>query len=330
MKKSMIYLAAGLLCVSKGVSASEGLIEVAPVGGNDFLAGVLPQTGWYGGAAFVAIPGKDYYDSNGDKVPLEFDYEPYFLGIGAMYVYPGEVAGGRLASSVQLSAVKSRATLAGNEVTANGLADAYVDVLMWSRSFGAPAVSGNPKTMMQSNPNNISPWQLLPQGLSVLGGLAMKVPIGKYDSDKPLNPGTNVWVVSPNVGVTYLSEPHLFDAPFELSTRVYYSIPRRNSDNDYRTGRMLTGDWAISQYIGPAQVGLQGSFVKQLTDDDPGPDYMAPVINGNRAEFASAGPIVGVMLPGGWSVKLKAGFQFHREGGVKTDLYALSISRPLF
>jgi len=272
--------------------AGETVITVTPAGGNDVGAALLPPPGLYGALAFVPAFGSGLRDPNGKEVKGVDASQQAFTWAGVVqYVYPFEVFGGRVSTLLQVPFSRAHVKIdpVFNE-SATGFGDLYVDAVNWSRHIGA-----SPK------PTDNPPWSFMPLGFTVSAGLAIKVPTGHYDSDRQINEGYNLWIFSPNVGLTYLSPPNSFlgSGPWEISARAYYSILLRNSKTHYRGGQAFNIDWAVAKYVLPKlEIGISGIYQQQTTADDR-PDGYPPAVNGNRFGTARIGPVVAYRLPDG-------------------------------
>lgn len=76
----------------------------------------------------------------------------------------------------------------------------------------------------------------------------------------------------------------------DASTKLTYSINRKNDATDYRSGHYLQADWNLGWRIAPTwQIGLQGYLIRQTTDDTLGG---ATVGDGFRTRVFAAGPAV--------------------------------------
>jgi hypothetical protein len=107
------------------------------------------------------------------------------------------------------------------------------------------------------------------------------------------------------VAVTYTTPPLLAEGT-EFSAKFFWNNYVRNSTTGYRTGDLLNLDFAISEHIGPLQIGVTGYYFKQVEGDDV--DGVAIPPDGRKAEQLLLGGIVAYDFPEqNASVKLKAG-----------------------
>jgi anthranilate 1,2-dioxygenase (deaminating, decarboxylating) large subunit len=88
-------------------------------------------------------------------------------------------------------------------------------------------------------------------------------PTGKYDVNKALNPGSNVYAFDPYWAATWFIGPRL-----TASCRLHYLWSSENSDNDIQAGQAFHANFAASYEVVPKmlRVGVNGYWLKQLTD----------------------------------------------------------------
>ena len=129
---------------------------------------------------------------------------------------------------------------------ASSVGDPYVEV-DWARFFGRVRAS-----------SDSGAYPIL-EGLSVLVGFGVVIPVGSFDSRSPLaqalSLGTNIWDFAPTVALTYTTRPILADGT-ELSAKFYWNTYLNNSTTDYSTGDLLDIDFALTEHIGRFQVGI--------------------------------------------------------------------------
>lgn len=320
-------IAVGLIAgFSKPSSAGESVISAAPAGGNDLSAALLPPPGVYGGVALVPAFGEGFYDAYGNHVgSVSAKMEAYTAAAGIQYVYPFEVFGGRIASGVQGSVTRAMVKFEpGFNQGDTGIGDLSMDVFNWSRYLGR----------QHTDQSGTSPWSMMPLGLTVSTGLALKAPSGHYTPTQQVNTGANLWIIAPNVGFTYLTQPVAFlgDGPIEISARAYYSFPMTNSATNYRTGHVFSMDWAVAKYISPRlEIGITGTYQQQLTADDRPASY-GPMQNGNRYGNAALGPVISYVLPNDWGM-IKAKYlapQFYVRNGIKSQMLVVVWGKKFY
>ncbi len=313
------------------VLAGETVITATPAGGNDLGAALLPPPGLYGALSLVPASGRSLFDVHGDRVhSVNARLEVYSVAATLQYVYPDEIFGGHVSSLIQGAYSHAWVKLdPAYNSDSSGIQDMYVDVFNWSKNVshaGANPPEGNPALP------SAGPYGWMPLGLNISAGLAMKLPVGHYDKDEPVNTGANLWIISPNVGMTWLSTPDHGGTlgPWDASFRAYYSFPLKNQDTDYTTGQVLSVDWGVGRYLRPdLEVGIAGVFQQQITNDHPPSDYTGSLENGNKYANASAGPVVSYTLPNNMgSLKWKwLAPQFWVKDGIRNQLMILTYAR---
>ena len=285
-KSSELILGSGvgavlLTVLSAGAQAAEGIRPAGPIGGTDIKQALLPPPGLYGVGVgiYMDLPAR-FSTPNRE---LDSSGSTGAAGVGLLYVYDGEVLGGSLASSVSASYERTCFGLnPGPETCSSGFADVYSDVLMWSRFF--------PSADFASQLSGSTP---IPYGLTVLVGLGVNFSTGTYDSERPVNIGSNVFDIAPNFALTYTTKSIFGDAPgqaTEFSARLFLNNYTKNSDTDYQTGRLANVDFAITQRVNQWQFGLAGAAYAQFEDDEIGGRKHPN--DGNRMLGLSVGPIV--------------------------------------
>jgi hypothetical protein len=250
----------------------------------------------------------------------------YVGALGLLYVYPWQVFGGSISTSLQLSYwslfIGPNAPPAhyGHAI---GLGDVYSDAFYWSKNIGLfGATPGESKH--------------IPYGLTVAGGFAFKAPTGEYDANAPFSVGSNLWILTPNVALTYNTGPSwsLGDST-QLSARLFNSFPLRNSATRYQSGNVVDVDWSISQIFGAWQVGVAGYYAYQYTNDVgtnlvsglkcPGP----ACIDGNRNGQAAIGPVLQYDFPNGVVVKAKYSANYWSKNIDTTHYFTLQIGMKI-
>jgi len=299
------------------VRAAENIKPAGPIGGTDIRQALLPPPGLYGVGVGVGLSlptwwGSDRnYDAHGGS---------WVFGGGFMAVYPVQVLGGSLGSTLFLSAQKTCFGLKGMSKTrSEGFGDIYSDILMWSRFFPSGAPKGQEKSF-------------IPYGLAVLVGLGMNFPTGEYDSSQGVNVGANFYDIAPNLALTYtlpsLLGRFLGDAT-ELSARMFFNTYTKNPKTDYQTGELVNVDFAVTQRIAQWQLGLNGTGFMQIASDK----NSEGTVPDSRGKSFSLGPIVSYdFFLGGrpWNVSVKGLLGVTGENTAKANGAVLRIGTQIF
>ncbi|MFM0047789.1 SphA family protein [Paraburkholderia sediminicola] len=276
--------------------ASEGAYYGGPVGGTDLGNAYLPaRTGFYGGIVAGAGHDSTAYGNDGHALTnvKVSDTNVYEVGFGLLYVYPFKLFGGTLASSVQIPLKYGHIDLSNDSTYIGGFSDTYSDLLVWSKYIGS--IDQNPEA---------SPLPLLPYGLTVKLAYSMIFPTGKYNATQIASPGHNDFFYIPNFAFTYLTRPNFLGDGFEISAHVFLDFASRNHQTNYSTGPVGDIDFALTERMGPWQVGLAGYYAKQWEDDVQNGQIVGG--NGKKLEALGMGPVVAYTIPA-WktAVKLK-------------------------
>lgn len=291
--------------------AVEGPSAAGPIGGTDIRSGMLPPPGWYGGAATVAAGTTKFVDGDGNTPNFLRDAHltKQIGGVFLLYVPKVDVLGGSVGFSGVLLGINQCGHLfpgQGNRCTTD-FGDPYVEA-DWSRSFVTPRASKYPNA-----------FHIL-EGLSILLGFGVVLPLGGYDASDPLeqalSSGTNIWDFAPTAAFTYTTPPLLAEGT-EFSAKVYWNNYLTNDDTDYRSGDLVNIDFAVTEHIGPIQIGITGFYAKQIEDDARNGGSIAP--DGSRGELLQVGGIINYDMPADRaSLKVKALKSFEAENTVES------------
>lgn len=299
MRRRRFALGLSFCLLTGPASAVEAPTVAGPIGGTDARSAMLPPPGLYGGLAAYHAQTLDFVDKNGDTVPGLADAEltktigaPFFI-----YVPPVTVLGGSIGiwGYVPVVNVCGHLFPGTTDQCDPGVGDPYLE-FNWSRSFSRPRASAYANA-----------YPIL-EGFTVLAGVGLVIPAGEYTAADPLSqaisPGSNIWDFAPTAGFTYTTAPIIAEGT-EFSVRVYANHYFENPETNYLTGDILNVDFAITEHIGPLQIGLTGFFATQIEDDKLGGRQAPP--DGRQAEVFGIGGVAIYDLPQqGMSLKLKA------------------------
>jgi hypothetical protein len=323
-----------LLTAGQLANAAEFYQTTTPGAVNDIRAAELPpEPGLY---AIGGVWGnmRDRLNNGKGQSMYPDTSERLLQGqLGGLYVYPGELFGGRVASSLVFAYGKHDMTITKTlPVKLNsqntGFFDAYSDVFFWSKSWyqgPPPGAVGQPVPTAGFVPP-------MPVGFTLGLGLGLTMPTGKFDNAEVGNPGFNNWVVSPNIAFTYRTKPLLLDAT-EFSARVFYNhnFERKDSTGGfrYRDGDYLSADFAVTERYKNLQFGLAGNVNWQIQDDEG-----SPAVNptdGRRHVSLRLGPILAVDFPESRStVSLKFLTDVYSRNAFQGNYLQLSFSRKIW
>ena len=279
--------------------AVEGSSTAGPIGGTDMRSAQLPPPGLYMAGVYAHAVARRFFDGSGNAVPAldALDLARDRGGVILLWVPQTQVLGG----SLGFLGVVSGGMECGRLFSATprrciqGAGDPYVEI-DWSRHFG---------TVRQSQYPGAFP---IAEGLTVQLGLGAVIPTGRFDAvdatRQGLVIGNNVWDVAPIAAVTYVTRPIIADGT-ELSAKAYWNNYWPNSDTRYSTGSLINIDFALTEKIGPLQLGLAGFHAFQVDDDKQAGFRIPP--DGRRATITQLGGVVAYDMPEhGASLNVKA------------------------
>ncbi|WP_315836317.1 SphA family protein [Bradyrhizobium prioriisuperbiae] len=261
-------------------TAAEALTLPGVIGSGDFRQALLPAPGLYGALSMFGANVDKYHLSTSTETQMSGSQ---FAGGAALaYVYDAEVFGGRIASTLSVSAQELCIKVTGPTQCVQGLRDMYSDLLLWSRLFPSAHFAAQPKDLPQ-----------IPYGLAVQFGLGTVFPTGAYSAQRSVNNSGHVFDVTPNMALTY-TVPSIFGGMLgratEISARTFYNTYSRNDATGYHNGNVVNINFAVSERFDSYQVGLVGLYVAQLNDDTRNGIRVPP--DGRRAELLALGPAV--------------------------------------
>lgn len=283
---------AALFILDAGGTAwsAEAVLPAGQIGGSDIRSAALPPTGLYGGLFILGgdLPG--LFGPEGSVAHADGSH--LIVGAGVRYVYPWEIFGGRIASGLTLSYQQTcfgdyvRGGVTADVTCANGLRDAYTDLLLWSRFFPSAEYFEQP-----DKPGK------MPYGLSIMLGFGMNLPIGSYVKGRAVNTSANFWNFAPQAGFTYTTKSLLgdyFGQATEFSAKVYLNNFTENPSTNYQTGTMVSWDAAITQRQNQWQYGIAFYSFHQIEDDQLNgvPVDFPGGVHGRKAWEITGGPIV--------------------------------------
>lgn len=300
MKSALAILLGGIcIATAERARAVEGPAVAGPIGGTDMRSATLPPPGLYGGVIGAAFATLDFVDGDGDTIPALSDAHitrnlagPFLFYVPDLKLFSGSVAVGAL-----LPAGNScgQILIGESRNCTNAIGDPYVE-MQWSRSWVTSRAS-----------YDASAYPIL-EGLTLLLGVGLAIPLGQYDSETPARRttsiGTNLWDVAPTLAVTYMT-PAIIAEGTEFSAKVYWNNYWVNPDTGHRTGDLINVDFAITERFGRWQAGVTGFYAIQIEDDSVFGIPIPP--DGVRAETLQLGAVINYDMPeSASSVKFKA------------------------
>jgi len=284
------------VCIAtQGLQAAEFYQTVTPGATGDIRAAELPpEPGFYAIGGLWGNRRDALLDRSGNRMYPDTEEDLLQGQLGGLFVYPGELLGGRLASSVVFAYGKHDLTVTNTlpvDLTEEqtGLFDAYSDLFFWSKSWYK-----GPPMGLQPGSDFIPP----PVGFTFGFGLGITIPIGNFSGTTVGNPGFNNWVLSPNIAFTYRTAPLLLHGT-EFSTRIFYNHNFDREDTtggfSYRDGDYISADFAVTERFNQFQFGLAGNIKWQVEDDEG--SLAVPAVDGQRHKSFRLGPLLAIDLP---------------------------------
>lgn len=133
------------------------------------------------------------------------------------------------------------------------------------------------------------------------------LPTGAYNVSRIANTGVNTYAFMPNLSVTWFPTPD-----WELSGIAQVEFNSPNHATDYHNGDVATFDWVVGYSLTKQfQLGIQGFFLKQISDDTQYGQAVAG--NGFRGQAIGLGP----QVRWDWAPGSSIVFKYQHEFGVR-------------
>ncbi|MEI9899841.1 MAG: hypothetical protein WDN31_06450 [Hyphomicrobium sp.] len=185
---------------------------------------MLPPPGVYGGSIQLGAGTIEFHDGDGKTIPALKDAK-LWKGVGgpfAYYVPDVKVLGG----SIAIGGIVPTGEICGHLFTGQrnqctgSIGDPYVEI-DWSRFYG------------KLRPSRYSSGAYpIPEGLSVLIGFGVVIPVGRFDSYDPLaqalSLGTNIWDIRAKPGAHLHHGSHLRRRDRDQCQALLEQLPRKH------------------------------------------------------------------------------------------------------
>jgi hypothetical protein len=322
MRIVTIVTVAAILSAGAPSLALEGSSAAGPIGGTDIRSAQLPPPGLYAGNIFLYAKADQFFDDNGNLVSAlrALDLMRVRLAPFVLYVPDVDVFGGHIGFAAIVPFGPECGHLFDTTPTRciAGFADPYVEI-GWSRYFGT------------LRPSQFAEAYPVAEGLTIALGVGAVLPFGRYNvidaNVQGLAIGNNIWVLAPTAAFTYVTKPILADGT-EFSARFYWNNYLINPDTQYQTGTLLDFDFAVTEKIGPLQVGLAGFYSWQVEDDKQFGLAVPP--DGRRARVLSLGGVAAYDIPEYAAfLKIKAVASEINENLVKSWGVAITFAKKM-
>lgn len=256
MRFKTIGLATALsaAAISAAGAAENGNTQYSPGSSQFYAGGIPPFPGFY----FVAQTGYFHSDrlndSDGNKVPIDFDVKAVSETFRFLYVTDIEVGGATLWTQFVLPVVRLDMSVPFVEDDSTSIAD----------------VSGTLGLVWHPDKYN-----------TFITAVDVAAPTGNYDVSSLANVGLNHWSIQPVLGYHYLDPQGL-----EIGSTLRFIFNMENTDTAYRSGTEIVLDYAVGWNFDKWRVGAVGYYIQQVTDDR-GPGVAS---DGNRGKGFAIGP----------------------------------------
>lgn len=150
------------------------------------------------------------------------------------------------------------------------------------------------------------------------------IPVGAYDRQRSINPGSNFWSFNPHYSATYWFSPK-----WSVSGRFYYLWNGKNDSpnvsfggvSDIQAGQALHGNLTLQYGVTRAlTVGLNGYWLKQITDTE----VDGHAVSGRREKVWAIGPGLVYALNKENVVTMMAYFEQQAENRAEGDKLVLN------
>lgn len=298
MRKAFALAAACAVLAGTTAHATETGGTIYPLGAEGTLAAALPPPGVYYLGYLQSYSAGRFNDGEGKEGFLPaFDVDAKAAVTRLVWVTGRKVLGADLAMHIVAPAVRLDAHVAGVHDRRTGFTDVTIDPLILGWHFG--------------------------NGMHVLTGVDINVPVGNYSRTSVANISRNHWNVEPVVAVGYYPRTGL-----QFDLKAMYDINFTNRDAqinvlnptgaDYRSGNELHVDFAATAPVARnVSFGVGGYYYKQTTADrvdDPAAQGMIDALGGFKGEALAAGPTLRVgigkaQIIGTWQHEFRAHYR---------------------
>jgi len=237
--QTVCFFAVASLLGSSGARATENGLATYPVGVNTVLDGVLPPP-----SATQFYSYTEYYFSNkfagadGKSSVPGFHSEVLVDAPCVVHTWGPTLGPFTFSTGVVVPLFHLRVNVPGTSGTRSALGDIIVHPLM----------------LGYSNPSHT---------FFAFVSLDVGLPTGAYSVNRVANTGLNTYAFEPNLSVTWFPNPK-----WELSALAQIEFNSPNHATNYHSGNVATLDWLAGYSVTKnLQLGVQGFFLKQITDD---------------------------------------------------------------
>ena len=267
-------------------------------GGEGIKAATLPPPGFYYRMYNVFYNADTLTDKDGNKLDVGFDLSVYSLVNRFVWISNMKILGADLGVTAVIPLVYTDI-----EIKALGIKD---------DKFSLGDIAVEPFVLSWHGPR-----------YDAVFGLAVYVPTGEYDRNKPASPGKDFWTGMISIGGTcYLDAEKTWSA----SILGRYEIHSEKDETDVRPGDDFHFEWGIGKTLAKIwDVGLTGYCQWQVTDDR-GSDVTWDKSVHDRVY--AVGPEVSVFIPPArLSVSLRSQWEFGAEDRPEGNITTLIFTK---
>ncbi|WP_053158097.1 transporter [Pseudomonas sp. Pf153] len=293
--KSFIFLA--LLTPLTGHASENGTI-VFPLGVHTVLNGFTVEPGqnrFYNYTMFYTANRLN--DSDGKKIPVDAKLAILVDAIRIDHGWQAKLGDFTLSSGIVGTFVDASVKINGDKSKTDGFGNLTFKPII----LGSANESG---TFFQG----IYP-------------LDFEIPTGSYDKNRGVNAAVHYYSWEPSYGYTWFP-----NSKIEVSGTLSASISSTNRDTDYRSGNNIHYEQIVGYSLTPdIQIGLQGYYFKQITDDElDGRKFQ----DGNRGQAAAFGPQIRYTIKPGTVVAAKYQHEVAVQNRSEGDKFWVQFSFP--
>ena len=267
-------------------------------GGEGIKAATLPPPGFYYRMYNVFYNADTLTDKDGNKLDVGFDLSVYSLVNRFVWISNMKILGADLGVTAVIPLVYTDI-----EIKALGIKD---------DKFSLGDIAVEPFVLSWHGPR-----------YDAVFGLAVYIPTGEYDRNKPASPGKDFWTGMVSIGGTCY-----FDAEKTWSASILgrYEIHSEKDETDVRPGDDFHFEWGIGKTLAKIwDVGLTGYCQWQVTDDR-GSDVTWDKSVHDRVY--AVGPEVSVFIPPArLSVSLRSQWEFGAEDRPEGNITTLIFTK---
>jgi hypothetical protein len=263
--KAVVLGVLGILLLTVPLFATEGKDQY-PNGAESWGAGMLPPPSTLAYLNYFQVYCADLKNGSGNTVSIGGKTASVCAEANAfrpVFMSKLRLFGGNVGWYVVIPVVHQSMTL-GNKYANGGIGDITVQPFFLA-------------------------WHFPKKSLHIAAVTDFNLPTGNFNASDPASIGNGYVDVEPAVAITYLPR-----SGWEVSTKMHYDIPMKNTSTDYKSGQNFHFDYLVGKHIKHWGVGAGGYFLKQTTDDLQHGQVVAAAPGmwdtGRRGQVFAAGP----------------------------------------